>query len=57
VTVHSISQYLGHFPEGLVEFHILIDVLDCLALGQSYLFGFQLTHWFRLDAITVTHST
>jgi hypothetical protein len=25
----AVSQYLGHFPEGLVEFHILIDALDC----------------------------
>jgi hypothetical protein len=29
-----VSKYLGHFPEGLVEFHILIDALDCPALGH-----------------------
>ena len=28
------SKHLGHFPEGLVEFHILIDALDCPALGH-----------------------
>jgi hypothetical protein len=30
----AVSKYLGHFPEGLVEFHILIDALDGPALGQ-----------------------
>jgi hypothetical protein len=30
----GVSNYLGHFPEGLVEFHILIDALDCPALGD-----------------------
>src|SRR5258708_24766109 len=30
----AVSKYLGHFPEGLVEFHILIDALDCPALGH-----------------------
>jgi hypothetical protein len=30
----TVSKYLGHFPKGLVEFHILIDALDCPALGQ-----------------------
>jgi hypothetical protein len=28
------SKYLGHFPEGLIEFHILIDAFDCPALGH-----------------------
>ena len=28
----AVSKYLGHFPEGLIEFHILIDALDCPAL-------------------------
>ena len=31
----AVSKYLGHFPKGLVEFHILIDALDCPALGHS----------------------
>ena len=30
----AVSKYLGHFPEGLVEFHVLIDALDCPALGH-----------------------
>jgi hypothetical protein len=30
----AVSKYLGHFPEGLIEFHILIDALDCPALGH-----------------------
>src|ERR1700730_14720776 len=30
----AVSKYLGHLPEGLVEFHILIDALDCPALGH-----------------------
>ena len=30
----AVSKHLGHFPEGLVEFHILIDALDCPALGH-----------------------
>ena len=30
----AVSKYLGHSPEGLVEFHILIDALDCPALGH-----------------------
>src|ERR1700747_1693468 len=30
----AVSKYLGHFPQGLVEFHILIDALDCPALGH-----------------------
>src|ERR1700739_1739093 len=30
----AVSKYLGHFPEGLVEFLILIDALDCPALGH-----------------------
>src|SRR5258708_33913149 len=30
----GVSKYLGHFPEGLVELHILIDALDCPALGH-----------------------
>jgi hypothetical protein len=30
----AVSKYLGHFPEGLVEFHILIDAPDCPALGH-----------------------
>jgi hypothetical protein len=30
----AVSKYLGHFPEGLVEFHILIDAFDCPALGH-----------------------
>jgi hypothetical protein len=30
----AVSKYLGHFPEGLIEFHILIDTLDCPALGH-----------------------
>src|SRR5258707_13662954 len=30
----AVSKYLGHFPEGLVEFHILINALDCPALGH-----------------------
>src|SRR5580700_7616214 len=30
----AVSKYLGHFPEGLVELHILIDALDCPALGH-----------------------
>jgi len=30
----AVSKYLGHFPEGLVEFHILIDALDCPAVGH-----------------------
>ena len=30
----AVSKYLGHFPKGLVEFHILIDALDCPALGH-----------------------
>src|ERR1700746_60314 len=30
----AVSEYLGHFPQGLVEFHILIDALDCPALGH-----------------------
>src|ERR1700677_1720576 len=30
----GVSKHLGHFPEGLVEFHILIDALDCPALGH-----------------------
>src|SRR5260221_764142 len=28
----AVSKYLGHFPKGLIEFHILIDALDCPAL-------------------------
>jgi hypothetical protein len=28
----AVSKYLGHLPEGLIEFHILIDALDCPAL-------------------------
>src|SRR5258708_33148293 len=31
----AVSKYLGHFPEGLIEFHILIDALDCPALGHA----------------------
>jgi hypothetical protein len=30
----AVSKYLGHFPEGLIEFHVLIDALDCPALGH-----------------------
>ena len=30
----AVSKYLGHFPECLVEFHILIDALECPALGH-----------------------
>jgi hypothetical protein len=30
----AVSKYLGHFPKGLIEFHILIDALDCPALGH-----------------------
>jgi hypothetical protein len=30
----TVSKYLGPFPEGLIEFHILIDALDCPALGH-----------------------
>jgi hypothetical protein len=30
----AVSKYLGHFPEGLVKFHILIDALDCLPVGH-----------------------
>jgi hypothetical protein len=30
----AVSKYLGHLPEGLVKFHILIDALDCPALGR-----------------------
>jgi hypothetical protein len=30
----AVSKYLGHFPEGRVEFHILIDALDGPALGH-----------------------
>src|SRR3981081_3072944 len=30
----AVSKYLGHFPQGLVEFHVLIDALDCPALGH-----------------------
>jgi hypothetical protein len=30
----AVSKYLSHFPEGLIEFHILIDALDCPALGH-----------------------
>jgi hypothetical protein len=30
----AVSKHLGHFPEGLIEFHILIDALDCPALGH-----------------------
>src|SRR6202011_5399763 len=30
----AVSKYLGHFPEGLVKFHILINALDCPALGH-----------------------
>src|SRR5580700_11831756 len=30
----TVSKYLGHFPKGLIEFHILIDALDCPALGH-----------------------
>ncbi|HEY4813782.1 MAG TPA: hypothetical protein VIH58_03845, partial [Chthoniobacterales bacterium] len=30
----AVSKYLGHFPEDLIEFHILIDALDCPALGH-----------------------
>ena len=30
----AVSKYLGHFPEGLVEFHILVNALDCPALGH-----------------------
>src|SRR5260370_35236509 len=30
----AVSKHLGHFPEGLVEFHILIDALDSPALGH-----------------------
>src|ERR1700746_649215 len=30
----AVSEYLGHFPKGLIEFHILIDALDCPALGH-----------------------
>src|SRR5580692_7735374 len=29
----AVSKYHGHFPKGLIEFHILIDALDCPALG------------------------
>jgi hypothetical protein len=31
----AVSKYLGYFPEGLVEFHILIDALDPPALGHA----------------------
>jgi hypothetical protein len=30
----AVSKYPGHFPEGLIEFHILIDALDWPALGH-----------------------
>jgi hypothetical protein len=30
----AVSKHLGHFPEGLIEFHILIDALDCPAPGH-----------------------
>ena len=30
----AVSKYLGHFPKGLIEFHILSDALDCPALGH-----------------------
>jgi hypothetical protein len=30
----ALSKHLGHFPESLIEFHILIDALDCSALGH-----------------------
>jgi hypothetical protein len=30
----TVPKYLGHFPESLVEFHILIDAPDCPALGH-----------------------
>jgi hypothetical protein len=29
----AVSKYLGHLPEGLVEFHILIDALIALLFG------------------------
>jgi hypothetical protein len=29
---YLVSKYLGHFPKGLVEFHILVDALDCSCL-------------------------
>jgi len=28
-------KYLGHLPEGFVEFHILINAFDCPALGHA----------------------
>jgi hypothetical protein len=28
------AKYLGHLPEGFVEFHILINAFDCPALGH-----------------------
>ena len=30
----AVSKHLGHFPEGLIEFHIFIDALDCPAFGH-----------------------
>jgi len=30
----AVSKYLGHLPEGFVEFHILINAFDCSALGH-----------------------
>src|SRR4029077_15236644 len=30
----AVSKYLVAVPEGLIEFHILIDALDCPALGH-----------------------
>jgi hypothetical protein len=29
------AKYLGHLPEGFVEFHILINAFDCPALGHA----------------------
>jgi hypothetical protein len=44
----AVSKYLGHFPEGLIEFHILIDALDCPALGHPT------TIWATARTVTLT---
>ena len=60
----AVSKYLGHFPEGPVEFHILMDALDCPALGHpatveaaaGTLFMMSGTAWRTLKEASITES-